>query len=1273
MSLVTALVATVLVAAGASAASATTYSFSGHVYLGAYPSTVPAGAGEVRVEFTRYKAPLVHNPDDFVLTAADGSFSIPDLDWGGQYQLYYRYLGSGGYSDMGTHSLLAGSPSATQIYPGVYDTYLLASGELHGTVSLGTAGNPAGSGDVAVYYQRYVEGAWAAESAPVLTDASGAYSFGVQLAGIYSVRFDYIGSGTYLDTLWQGGYPYWVGGRAYSVFFGGATDTVGRDMTLLLPYTMTGAVRLADSPELAAYSLAGSGQVTVEYYKYTPQVGTWTLLGSTTTNASGTYSIPGLDQRVTYRLSFADGAGQYFAKTADPNGTLNEAQVLYSNSPTTLNRSYTVTGHVNLSTVRSAVAGEVVVKLHDTGSYPTIADVTTPTDSAGNYSFSGLPGKYFTVTLDYVGTDNFIDSTPALPIPKAGTNGVWMPTPADHTRNFVAPTGNIISGHVSLGSAGVSAGAGEVRVTYAPQLSLPQDFRADLAVLTDASGNYSILAVPSGTYTLHFEYLGTGEFSSEYLGGQVHPYFATTFPVQSNVSGKNVVLAPRAVVSGNVSFGAAGAHPVGVTAKITWDRWNGSTYIAGPAAGVTTDSSGAYSLPLDQGDYRFWYGPSSSDYQPRGPVNVSVRRTSLPSTNMLLPLAGSISGHVYLGDTSTSAGAGEVKITRNSTVIYTDASGNYQLPSSPGGLPNGTYTLNFEYVGTAYQRLTRVVTLADPLTAQTADVTLLPSASISGRVSLGSAATTAGVGEVTVSALRQTGPSSWTVAATATTDASGDYTIVGLEARSYRLKFHHNSPGTYPDLWWINAQHLTQATSIAATSTALTGYAVTMPVGVSFTGVLKNSSGDPLGGFLMRIYRYAADTTSVLDETSLNTAPDGSFAVTGLPAGRYMIKVYEKTSSQPYEQQWIGAIGSSVRLDLSKAIPLTSGQVHDFGDVVLMGVGKLSGTITCGGCGLGMYSQLYVLDPVDGWIIAGPNDGWSNSSLFWNLLPGTYQLRAGFVQDGSDMAYTSDSFTVAEGEQVTRNVVLVAGTLPVGRLVKSTASGATVVYLVDGKSRLVPVPVVSAATDAGVPAAVIAASPAALADYSISAPMSNMLGCYGYITYFAAGGKIWPIDPPLVSGVPKVDLLQSTCATLPVGNHWINGALFVKSSTSSAVYYITATGEKRRIEGRVSMGALSYPYWPEVLQVTSPYLSSLPTGPPIVPYLGKRPLPAATQAGSAQNVVTPVLEAPVATLTVDQRATCYSDYFQAIGVSMFAPLAQTVTLDAGCRLELALD
>lgn len=72
--------------------------------------------------------------------------------------------------------------------------------------------------------------------------------------------------------------------------------------------------------------------------------------------------------------------------------------------------------------------------------------------------------------------------------------------------------------------------------------------------------------------------------------------------------------APQSV-SGTVSFGTAGDHPAGVTAVVTWLKYQTSHYVPGPAEGVRTDDQGRYSLSLDPGTYKLRFTPSSADFQ----------------------------------------------------------------------------------------------------------------------------------------------------------------------------------------------------------------------------------------------------------------------------------------------------------------------------------------------------------------------------------------------------------------------------------------------------------------------------------------------------------------------------------------------------------------------------------------------------------------------------------------------------------------------------------
>lgn len=840
-----------------------------------------------------------------------------------------------------------------------------------------------------------------------------------------------------------------------------------------------------------------------------------------------------------------------------------------------------------------------------------------------------------------------------------------------------------ISGHVALLSSAVSASAGEVKV-YAYGGS---GAWWDQNTVTDASGNYVLSGLAEGNYTLRFQYLGSAEISSEFWGHFGDSRYSDWFSLAANTTGMNTILQPRATISGVVSLGAAGVHPAGILSKVLWETDDGYGWDQGPSEGVTTDAAGNYSFRVDIGTYRFRYRSTSPDYQGRywggamesGAATVLQVSGVMPAMNITLPIFGSISGHVYLGDSSASAAAGAVKVTysvcyqvvgcisQTPPSVLTDASGNYSLTR----LGKGVYSLTFEYIaGTAYQRRTGpVVTVTDSAPTQASmDVTLLPSASISGHVSLGTASTSAGTGQVTIAASGAGGA----VASTAQTDAAGNYTLNGLGNGSYKVSFHYVPGGAYSDQWWQNSGSVTGSTSIYVTSTALTGYDVTLLEGASITGVLKSSAGVVQPNLLVTAHRYINGTFDEQGQYSVTSAADGSFAFTALPPGKYLLNVSDGRLDG-FGLTWIADATGSMWSDISLATPLAAGQQLSLGDVVLLRHGGVFGNVTCDLCGTasepyGVYSTLFYLDAEGAWAAAGPGSG--TYIYFTPLLPGTYQLRAGVYDDSVYVPYVSEPFTLSEGEQVNRQVSLVrGGTLPIGTLVKSNAVGATTVYLVDGASKLVPVPVIATATSAGVSSTVTPVSPALLAPYSIAPALRNVVLC-PYQTFFAAGGKLWYVTPSLVAGLPKTTLLSSTCNALPKSAIAIQGGLFVQSSTGPATFYITPTGEKRAISGRVSMGQLSYPYAPVVLRVENTFLNSLTTGAAVVSYFGKHP-----PAGAAQVPSAALVDANTAgsTLTVDQRATCYADYFQAIGVGMFAPLAQTVALDASCRQELRLE
>lgn len=123
-----------------------------------------------------------------------------------------------------------------------------------------------------------------------------------------------------------------------------------------------------------------------------------------------------------------------------------------------------------------------------------------------------------------------------------------------------------VTGHVSLGSPGVAAGAGDVEVGWGAVTSNPDP--SDEAA-TDAAGNYS-LTLPAGTgFGIRFRYTGTGGFLSPWwtpnasASGQYASYVgeaATVSIPSSSPTVADITLPAPASVSGTLSRSPGLAH-----------------------------------------------------------------------------------------------------------------------------------------------------------------------------------------------------------------------------------------------------------------------------------------------------------------------------------------------------------------------------------------------------------------------------------------------------------------------------------------------------------------------------------------------------------------------------------------------------------------------------------------------------------------------------------------------------------------------------------------
>ncbi|MFE6253719.1 carboxypeptidase regulatory-like domain-containing protein [Agromyces sp. NPDC057865] len=517
---------------------------------------------------------------------------------------------------------------------------------------------------------------------------------------------------------------------------------------------------------------------------------------------------------------------------------------------------------------------------------------------------------------------------------------------------------------------------------------------------------------------------------------------AATVLASLSLTAAPAVAAPQNV-SGTVSFGTDGNHPEGVTAVVTWQKYVTNHYVAGPAEGVRTDAEGRYSLSFEPGTYKLRFTPSSSEYQAvwwggvasqYSATVVQVGSAAISDMDITVPPRGSLSGRVFLGNTDTPAGEGDVRAIATaclegacSTIpsVSTDAAGRYSFT----GLAHGDYTVQFEYVrGQEFQGplapVTATINTAS-LDVSGKDVVLPASASISGRVVLGPDRVPAGADVVVTARRYATGTEEWTDTSVRT-EPDGSYSFAALQRGRYDLRFDYQGAGGYVDQWWPGKAVPTPATSFALGEEPLTRDVV-LPVGGSIAGTVRNQDGVPIANAKVTATAYDPEYWTSGELGSVVTAPDGSYVLTTLPPAVYYLEV----TADGYARTWI-----PYEINLAEAEQRTGV------DAAMPRYRSISGSITCDRCdepevGDNLYVQfernvgtraapvwVYL-----GTVLATPTDAVDGAAEYTfstedGLVPGIIRATVGGHWGWRTRANLSPAVTVADGAKVTLDLAV---------------------------------------------------------------------------------------------------------------------------------------------------------------------------------------------------------------------------------------------------------
>jgi len=445
-------------------------------------------------------------------------------------------------------------------------------------------------------------------------------------------------------------------------------------------------------------------------------------------------------------------------------------------------------------------------------------------------------------------------------------------------------------------------------------------------------------------------------------------------------------------ISGTVTApGAVPLNQVEVTAYTTYGDRGGYAY---------SDASGNYQITgLIAGSYVVQFKPSAGyaaewyNNQPTAltgvPVAVSTGGTT-SGINAQMALGARFSGQVT-GEGSGPLSSAQVSVYDSSgqqvASAYTDVAGNYT--TSPG-LATGSYRLSFNaysYLDEYYNdkpslQTADVLVITAPAVTSGVNATLAKGGKISGRVT--AAATGLPLSNISVSASGAGGSGN------DYTDASGNYTIIGLGSGSYSVEaapiFDENLIST-------------PQTAVVTAPNTRANVDFTLAPGGTLTGRVTDVGGTPLNNITVFVNNQDGSY-----QNYVQTNASGIYTATALPSGNYTAffrpsaYIPEIYNNQPEYNQ-------------GNPIPVTAPNTVGGIDAVLELGGAVRGTVTDAATGLPIKDIFVeVLDANGGRAETANTQADGTYQTHTTLPSGSYKVR--FNADGrfASCAYVTAYF-----------------------------------------------------------------------------------------------------------------------------------------------------------------------------------------------------------------------------------------------------------------------
>ena len=804
------------------------------------------------------------------------------------------------------------------------DQSLAVAGSITGAVT-DEAGQPLSNVYVSLYKLDSASGQWF-PSTWIYTGSSGSYSLGGLQTGDYKVDF----------------VPYYT--NYISQYYNNKPDLGTADTVTVTQGVVTSGINaaLATGGSITGTVTDESGQalqsIDVSVYRLDPTSNNWTFAGHAYTDASGNYSVIGL-QTNSYKVSFS--GTDYFPEYYNDKPDLDSADpvaVTQGSATAGINAALTKGGSI-AGTVTDESGQPVqnisvyIAELNSTTGNLTYAG-SAVTDAGGNYSVGGLRTGTYKVSFSLVGCygcaqSNYLPqyynnkSDPSLADPVSVTQGSVTPG-----INAKLATGGSITGTVTDGSGQPIQ---NINVAVLKLDSSSGQWVWTAPTSSDANGNYSLVGLQTADYKVVFS--GANYFA-EYFNDKPDVGSADLVPVTAGevTSGINASLTTAGSISGNVT-NESGQPLQGVHVNIyKLDSTSGQWL---PTGWADTDASGNYAaVGLQTGDYKVGFSFSGycfspgcvpSNYSPQyyngkpdlnsaDTVSVTAGSTTT-GINASLAAGGSITGTVTdgSGQPLQNISVGAYLLDSVSGQWYqvgsanTDAGGHYSI----SGLQSADYKVGFftrcffpgcttgnyapeYYNGKPDMGSADSVSVTAGSVTSGIDASLGAAGSITGTVTDGSAKP---LQNVNISVYQLDSVSGqWNWAESAYTDASGSYAAGGLHAGEYKVGFSAgggcgpvcSASDNYGPEYFNDKPDIASADLVAVTAgNATTGINASLATGGSISGRVTDQHGHPLKNVSVAVYEPSGTGYPVAWNS---TDADGNYSAGGLQTGSYKVE-----------------------------------------------------------------------------------------------------------------------------------------------------------------------------------------------------------------------------------------------------------------------------------------------------------------------------------------------------------------------------------------------